>query len=155
VRPTAVYGRYDNFDPVASHVIPALIRRAVARENPFVVWGTGREVRDFLHIKDLVHGCLLMLEKAANCDPINIGYGKTVRIKDIVQSVLKAAGHERAEVIFDADKPTAIPVRMVDISKATRLLGFAPTISLEEGLQDTVNWYKMTLAAQAKPEDAQ
>ena len=147
VRPTAVYGRYDNFDPVASHVIPALIRRAVAGEDPFVVWGTGNEVRDFLHITDLVRGSLLTLEKAANCDPINIGYGKTVTIKDIVQSVLKAAGHEQAQIVFDATKPTAIPVRMVDTSKAKHLLGFEPSVSLEDGLKDTVNWYRQSLAA--------
>jgi GDP-L-fucose synthase len=146
VRPTAVYGRYDNFDPVTSHVIPALIRRAVAGEDPFVVWGTGNEVRDFLHITDLVRGSLLMLEKAATCDPINIGYGKTVTIKDIVQSVLKAARHEQLQIVFDATKPTAIPVRMVDTSKAKRILGFEPSVSLEDGLQDTVDWYRQTLA---------
>ncbi|MBM3299105.1 MAG: NAD-dependent epimerase/dehydratase family protein, partial [Deltaproteobacteria bacterium] len=64
-RPTATYGRYDDFDPRTSHVIPALIRRAVEREDPFVVWGTGDEKRDFLHVTDLVRGCLLLLEKHA------------------------------------------------------------------------------------------
>lgn len=142
VRPTAVYGRYDNFDPATSHVIPALIRRAVARENPFEVWGTGNEVRDFLHVADLVRGCLLMLEKHAVCDPVNIGYGKTVTIKDVVGAILKAAGHDKAQVVFDSSKPTAIPVRMVDTSKAKRLLGFEPSISLEQGLADTVRWYR-------------
>jgi GDP-L-fucose synthase len=142
VRPTAVYGRYDNFDPVTSHVIPALIRRAVAKENPFEVWGTGNEVRDFLHVTDLVRGCLLMLEKHAICDPINIGYGKTVTIKDVVGAILKAAGHDKADVVFNSSKPTAIPVRMVDTSKARRILGFEPTVSLEDGLADTVAWYR-------------
>ena len=142
VRPTAVYGRYDNFDPVTSHVIPALIRRAVARENPFEVWGTGNEVRDFLHVTDLVRGCLLMLEKHAICDPVNIGYGKTVTIKDVVGAILKAAGHDKAQVVFNSSKPTAIPVRMVDTSKAKRLLSFEPSIFLEQGLADTVRWYR-------------
>lgn len=142
VRPTAVYGRYDNFDPVTSHVIPALIRRAVAREDPFEVWGTGNEVRDFLHVTDLVRGCLLMLEKHAVCDPMNIGYGKTVTIRDVVGAILKAAGHDKARVVFNSSKPTAIPVRMVDTSKAKRLLGFEPSISLEQGLADTVGWYR-------------
>jgi GDP-L-fucose synthase len=142
VRPTAVYGRYDNFDPATSHVIPALIRRAVARESPFEVWGTGNEVRDFLHVSDLVRGCLLMLEKHAVCDPVNIGYGRTVTIKDVVGAILKAAGHDRAQVVFDSSKPTAIPVRMVDTSKAKRLLGFEPSVSLEAGLADTVRWYR-------------
>ena len=150
VRPTAVYGRYDNFDPQTSHVIPALIRRAVAKENPFEVWGTGNEVRDFLHITDLVRGCLLMLEKHAVCDPVNIGYGKTVTIKDVVQSILKAAKHDGAEVVFNTSKPTAIPVRMVDTSKARKMLGFEPTMSLDEGLADTVQWYIRTSTQSAR-----
>lgn len=141
VRPTAVYGRWDDFDPVTSHVIPALIRRAVAKENPYVVWGTGNEVRDFLHITDLVRGCLLMLEKHATCDPVNIGYGKVVTIKEIVNTILKVAGHEKATVKFDASMPTTIPFRMVDTSKAKKILGFEPTVSLEDGLKDTVKWY--------------
>jgi GDP-L-fucose synthase len=146
VRPTAVYGRYDNFDPTTSHVIPALIRRAVAREDPFEVWGTGNEVRDFMHITDLVRGCLLMLEKHAVCDPINIGYGKTVTIREIVQVILNAAGHANAKLEFNTSKPTAIPVRMVDTAKAKRILGFEPAVSLEDGLRDTVNWYEQTMA---------
>jgi GDP-L-fucose synthase len=145
VRPTAVYGRHDNFDPQTSHVIPALIRRAAAKEDPFEVWGTGNEVRDFLHITDLVRGCLLMLEKHAVCDPINIGYGKTVTIKDVVQSILKAAMHDGAKIVFNSSKPTAIPVRMVDTSKARKVLGFDPSVSLEDGLSDTVRWYMRTL----------
>lgn len=141
VRPTAVYGRYDNFDPKTNHVIPALIKRAVEKENPYVVWGTGNEVRDFLHITDLARGCLLMLEKCADCDPVNIGYGKVVTIKEIVNIILKAAGHTDTEVIFDSSKPTTIPYRAVDITKARRLLDFEPKITLEEGLMDTVNWH--------------
>lgn len=142
VRPTAVYGRYDNFDPVTSHVIPALIRRAVAKETPFEVWGTGNEVRDFLHVTDLVRGCLLMLERHSVCDPVNIGYGKTVTIKDVVGAILKAAEHDKADVVFNSSKPTAIPVRMVDTSKARKLLGFEPSVSLSDGLADTVSWYR-------------
>jgi GDP-L-fucose synthase len=141
-RPTAVYGRWDNFDPHASHVIPALIRRAVEREDPYEVWGTGEEVRDFLHVSDLARACLSLVEKHATCDPVNIGYGKVVRIKEIVDIILKAAGHAKARVVFNSSRPTAIPFRMVDTSKAKRLLGFEPQISLEDGLKDTVSWYQ-------------
>lgn len=141
VRPTAVYGRFDNFHPSAGHVIPALIRRAVKKEDPFIVWGIGEEVRDFLHISDLARGCSLMLEKYAVCDPLNIGYGKTVTIREIVKVILKATGHNNATVVFDSSKPTTIPFRMVDTSKAKKLLGFKPTISLEDGIKDTVRWY--------------
>ncbi len=144
IRPTAVYGRHDDFDPITSHVMPALIRRAVNNESPFTVWGTGNEVRDFLHITDLVHGCLGVLEKHAICDPINIGYGQTVTIRDVVGHVLEAAGH-KTDVIYDSTKPTAIPVRMIDTSKASKILGFVPKLSLAQGIADTVNWYQSQL----------
>ena len=142
VRPTAVYGRFDNFDPVSAHVIPALILKAVERISPYEVWGTGDEVRDFLHVRDLARGCLLMLEKHAECDPVNIGYSEVVTIGQIVRLILKAADYANAEVVFDASKPTAIPFRMVDTSKAKTLLGFERQMSLEEGLRDTVKWYR-------------
>jgi len=141
-RPTAVYGRYDDFDPKTSHVIPALIRRAIEGENPFIVWGTGDEVRDFLYVTDLVRGCMLLLEKHAVCDPVNIGYGKSVKIREVVEIILKAASHDKADVVFDASKPTTIPVRMVDTAKAKKLLGFEPEVTLENGLRDTVEWFR-------------
>jgi len=141
VRPTAVYGPHDNFDPATSHVVAALVRRAVAKLDPFEVWGTGDEVRDFLHVEDFARGCLLAMEKHAACDPINIGYGSPVTIRRIVDIILEAAGHTKADVRFDASKPTAIPVRLVDTSKAKRLLGFEPRISIESGLRDLVRWY--------------
>ncbi|HUO93068.1 MAG TPA: NAD-dependent epimerase/dehydratase family protein [Rhizomicrobium sp.] len=140
VRPTATYGRYDNFDPAASHVIPALIRKAVERMDPFEVWGTGDEIRDFLHIEDLARGCLLALEKMPNCEPVNIGYGKVITVREIVQDILDATGH-RPKIFFDTTKPTTIPVRMVDCSKARKVLDFEPTISLRDGLRDTVDWF--------------
>ena len=145
VRPSAVYGRYDNFNPVGSHVIPSLIRRAIAKESPFVVWGTGEEVRDFLHISDFARGSLLTLEKYAEADAVNIGYGRVVTIKDIVRLVLQATGYDTAQVIFDSTKPTTIPFRMVDISKAERILNFKPEIHLEDGIRDTVKWYQSTI----------
>jgi GDP-L-fucose synthase len=147
VRPTAVYGPHDNFDPATSHVVAALVRRAVAKLDPFEVWGTGDEVRDFLHAEDFARGCLLTMEKHAACDPINIGYGAPVTIRRVVDIILEAAGHSEADVRFDASKPTAIPVRLVDTSKAKRLLGFEPRISIESGLTDLVRWY----AAQRMP----
>jgi GDP-L-fucose synthase len=141
VRPTAVYGERDDFDPVTSHVIPALIRRAVAGENPFEVWGSPTVVRDFLHVGDLVEGALLLLEKHAEADPVNIGCGEAVTVGEIVDMVLEAAEHD-AEVIYDESKPTTIPFRMADIGKARQLLGFEPRISMREGLRRTLDWYK-------------
>ncbi|MBP7215983.1 MAG: NAD-dependent epimerase/dehydratase family protein [Candidatus Omnitrophica bacterium] len=143
VRPTAIYGTHDNFDLATCHVIPALIRKAVERFDPLEVWGTGNEERDILHVSDLAYGCLLMLEKYATADPINIGKGESVTIKELVKSILRAAGYEKANVIFDANKPRTIDKRIVDIAKAREILGFSPAISLDEGLRNTVEWYKV------------
>ena len=147
LRPSAPYGRWDNFDPVTGHVIPALIRKAVERLDPYEVWGSGEEVRDFLYVTDLVRGSLLMLQKYAVCDPVNIGYGRAVTIKEVVHIILKAAGYENARIEFNTSKPIAIPRRMVDISKAKKILGFEPQVSLEDGLRDTVEWYQRQMKA--------
>ena len=142
VRPTATYGRHDDFDPRTSHVVPALIRRAVAKENPFVVWGRADVVRDFLHISDLVRGSLLALEHLPDCEPVNIGSGRPITIGEIVEATLAAAGHDKAEVIYDESKPTTIPFRLADTSKAVDCLGFVPELDLLSGLKDTVAWYQ-------------
>lgn len=143
VRPTAIYGERDDFDSRSSHVIPALIRRAVARENPYVVWGSGEVVRDFIHAHDLIVGSLLVLERHAICDPINIGSGSGVTLSQIVTAILSAAGHRNAHIQYDQSKPTTIPFRMADITKAKQLLGYEPTISLAEGIARTVEWYRV------------
>jgi len=142
VRPTAVYGPWDNFDPVTSHVVPALIRKAVERMNPYEVWGTGDEVRDFLHVRDLARGCLLMLEHKADGDPVNIGYGRGFTVREMITVILAAAGYADAKLVFDSSKPSTIPFRVVDTSKAKRLFGFEPEISFEDGLRETVAWYR-------------
>lgn len=147
VRPTAVYGEYDNFDPARGHVIPALVRKAVQRMDPFEVWGTGDEVRDFTHAADLARGALIVLEKHAVCDPVNIAYGKAVTIKDVVNTVLAVSGYSDAKIAYDASKPTTIPFRMVDTSKAKRLFGFEAEISLEEGLRRTVQFFRNKVQA--------
>jgi len=137
-RPTAIYGRYDN----SNHVIPSLIRRALSGENPFVVWGTGSEQRDFLHVSDLVSGCLSLLKKGLDSDPFNIGYGKVTTVAEVAKIILRAVGRTEIDIFFDNSKPTTIPVRAVDCMKAKKMLGFIPELSLEAGLKDTVEWYK-------------
>ena len=141
VRPTATYGRHDDFDPRTSHVIPALIRRAVAKENPFVVWGRADVIRDFLHISDLVRGSLLAVEHLPNCEPVNIGSGRPITIGEIVEATLAAAGHDDADIVYDESKPTTIPFRLADAGKAASVLGFKPRVSLEEGLAETIDWF--------------
>jgi GDP-L-fucose synthase len=144
-RPSAPYGRYDNFDIDTGHVIPALISRALNKENPYIVWGTGDELRDFLHVNDLVNGCLTLLEKNVDCDPTNIARGASTTIKELVNIIVKAAGHDNSEIIFDASKPTTIPIRKISISKAVRELDYKPMVPLVDGITDTVEWYARNL----------
>jgi len=146
IRPSAVYGPGDNFAENTSHVIPALIKRAVQRENPYVVWGSGDEVRDFIHVSDFSRACLLALEKCTHFDPINIGAGKITTIREIVGFILDAVGHKDVPVVFDSTKPVTIPFRMIDVEKARQVLGFEPQTSLETGIKDTVQWYMSTFA---------
>lgn len=142
LRPTNVYGPGDKFDFETSHVTPALIRRVVERHDPIEVWGTGDDVRDLIYIDDLVRAVILATEKVQSHDAFNIGFGRGVTVKEILQTILELDGYEGARVAFDPSKPTAIPVRLVDISKAERILGFKPEISLREGLRRTINWYR-------------
>jgi len=141
IRPSGAYGRYDNFDENTSHVLPAIIKRALAVKETLKVWGDGKDVRDFIHASDLAKGLLLAVEKYAACDPVNIASGNAVTTRELAQTVLDVVG-SKAKLEFDPSKPTALRERRVDISKARKVLGFAPSISLHEGLADTVDWYR-------------
>ena len=141
VRPTNVYGPFDKFDFGTSHVLPALIRRAVEKQNPFEVWGDGSAVRDFVYVSDMVEAMLRAMERWTHFEPYNIGSGNPVTIRESLEMILRLAQHQGAEVIYDASKPTTIPVRRVDLTKAREELGFQARFSLEEGLQKTIEWY--------------
>lgn len=141
VRPSAIYGPWDNFSDTTGHVIPALIRRAARREDPFVVWGSGSEVRDFLHVRDFARGTLLSLQAPGRFSCFNIGSGRPSTISEIVSLVLHAVGHDKASLVFDRTKPVTIPFRLLDIGKARLSLGFEPVIVLEQGIRETADWY--------------
>lgn len=141
VRPTNPYGPQDNFDPDKSHVIPALIRRAVAREAPFVVWGTGRAVRSFVHARDIARGMLAALEHYAVCEPVNLASAETTTIADLVKLVLEEAGYTDAELRFDTSKPDGHPRKVPSVQRAARHLGLTDYIPLREGLRETIAWY--------------
>jgi len=151
VRPTAVYGRHDDFEFATSHFVPALVRRAVERARPFEVWGTGDETRDLLHVSDLARGCLLALEQHACAGPINIGAGQPVRVRDVVGIVLDAAGYRDAEVVFNPGRPGTIRSRTVDCTRAREILGFQPSRTIEDGIADTVRWYLQCRGCVAAP----
>ncbi len=143
VRPTAIYGPHDNFDLATCHVLPALIRKVVEGQDPLEVWGTGNDVRDFLHVDDLARGSLLALEHAAGGPPVNIGLGQGYSIRQCLEMILEAAGR-RPQVIFNSDRPSTIPVRLVDTTRAREHIGFVPRYSLADGLAETVRWYAET-----------
>jgi len=139
-RGTAIYGPYDNFDLKTCHVVPALIKRVLSDENPFEVWGTPEVVRDFLYVKDVVSAGLLVLEKGESMRPYNVGSGEAVTVGDIVDAILKATG-KKPEVFYNSSRPTTIPFRMVSTERLEKELGFEKSVSFEEGIKETVEWY--------------
>jgi GDP-L-fucose synthase len=141
VRGGNAYGPRDYFDLERSHVLPALVRRAVARQKPFVLWGSGETVRDFTHARDIALGAMFVLEHYAVCDPVNVATGRITSIKDVASIILREAGHADTKVILDSSHPTGPSAKRLDISKMQRL-GFAPKIGLEAGLRETIHWFK-------------
>jgi len=138
-RTTAVFGPHDNFDLETSHVIPALIKRSLKGENPFVVWGTPDVVRDFIYVEDVINGMLLIMDKGNPMEPYNLGSGESITIGRLVESVL-TAGDLKLNVEWDSTKPTTIPFKLADISKITEL-GFVPKYTFEQGIKKTIEWY--------------
>jgi len=139
-RCTAIFGPYDNFDLKTCHVVPALIKRLLSGEDPFVVWGSPDVVRDFLYVKDVVNGALLILEKGESMRPYNLGYGGGISIGEIVDSILKATG-KTPKVEWDSTKPTTIPFRAVSTDRIKTELGFEPKYTFDEGIKETIDWY--------------
>lgn len=140
-RGTAIYGPYDNFDLKTCHVVPALIKRLLSGEDPFEVWGTPDVVRDFLYVKDVVNACLLVLEKGESMRPYNVGSGEAITVGGIVNAILNATDIT-PEVFYDESKPTTIPFRMVSTERLENELGFEKKYSFEEGIKETVDWFK-------------
>lgn len=145
VRPGNLYGPYDDFEWGSSHVLPALIRKCVERMDPFEVWGDGKDVKDFLYIDDFVEGALRALESIAGFDPINIASGQESVLNDVLQQILEVDGYSDAKLQYNADKPTMIPKRLIDISKARAQISFEPKVSMEDGLRRTVAWYRSSV----------
>lgn len=142
VRPTNAFGKYDDFNYETAHVLPALVRRAFERQDPYVVWGTGNDVRDFIYAEDLACGLILALEKYCVGEGINIASGSTITIKEAVKLILKYTDYQNANVVFDSSQPSTFPKRLVDITKAREILGFKPKYTFEEGLKKMIEWYK-------------
>jgi GDP-L-fucose synthase len=145
VLPVNLYGPHDNFHLHTSHVIPALIRKCVeARERgdaEVVAWGSGSASREFLYVDDCAEGLLLALEKYDSPEPINLGNGREITIKDLTEMVARIAGF-KGIIRWDSSKPDGQPRRCLDVSRAARELGFQAKTTLEDGLKKTVEWFE-------------
>jgi len=141
--PTNLYGPEDNFDFESSHVVPALIRKfheAKVQGSPTVtVWGTGKPLREFLHVDDCAAACLFLMEHYDGEAIVNIGVGEDLSIADLAELVQQAVGFE-GEIVFDTSKPDGAPRKLVDVSRINRL-GWKAGIPLQEGVASTYQWF--------------
>ena len=145
VLPVNLYGPGDNFDPRSSHVIPALIKRCVdaiaSGEGELVVWGTGKATREFFYVEDAAEAIILAMEKYNKSDPVNIGAGFEISIRDLVGLIIELTGF-KGRVIWDETKPDGQPRRMLDTAKAYHEFGFKARTDFRVGLVKTVEWYR-------------
>ncbi|MDI6732075.1 MAG: GDP-L-fucose synthase [Candidatus Margulisbacteria bacterium] len=140
-----LYGPRDNFDLETSHVIPALIRKCVSAvkegKEELVVWGTGKPTREFLYVEDAAEGILLATEKYNKQEPVNLGSGHEISIKELVGLIVKLTGF-KGQVLWDASNPDGQPRRCLDVTKAKKEFGFESKTLFEEGLKKTIDWYE-------------
>jgi GDP-L-fucose synthase len=145
--PVNLYGPRDNFELESSHVIPALIRKfreAVENNKREVeVWGTGKASREFLYVEDAANGIILATEKYNKPEPVNIGAGAEIKIKDLVELIADLTGFD-GEIRWDTTKPDGQPRRCLDVSRAKEEFGFEAKVSFREGLKKVINWYATT-----------
>ncbi len=142
--PVNLYGPRDNFDLKTSHVIPALIRKTVeakrAGRPTIEAWGTGSASREFLYVEDAAAGVVAAFEKYDEPEPINLGAGREISIKALMELVAKTAGYE-GTIVWDPTKPDGQPRRCLDVSRARKHLGWQSSTTLEDGLKKTIEWY--------------
>jgi GDP-L-fucose synthase len=158
IRPTSIYGPYDNFDPEASHMIPATIRKVAEGQNPLEIWGDGKDVRQFCYVDDVVDGLLAVVENYCVAEPLNICREQTNVVDDVWTALLRITGKtfeplpdfstgivrfypQGVQVTHNIDKPSVIPYKVSDPSRAKELLGFECKTDLETGLRLTYDWY--------------
>ncbi|MBP7049667.1 MAG: GDP-L-fucose synthase [Phycisphaerae bacterium] len=143
--PVNLYGPGDNFDPAGSHVIPALIKKCMdaidAGAESIECWGTGRASREFLYVADAAEGIVLATKHYNSPDPVNIGAGFEITIRDLVETIARLTGF-RGEIRWDPSKPDGQPRRRLDTSRARESFGFEAQMPLETGLKATIDWYR-------------
>jgi GDP-L-fucose synthase len=143
--PVNLYGPHDNFDPESSHVIPALIRKCVearrSAADSITCWGTGAATREFLYVEDCAEAIVRAAASYDREEPVNIGAGSEISIRDLAGTVARLAGF-RGEIRWDASRPDGQPRRMLDTRRARELLGWQARTPLEDGLRKTIDWYE-------------
>ena len=148
---TNLYGPEDNFDPNTSHVIPALIKKIhdekKLKTKEIELWGDGSPSRDFLYVDDAAHAAILAAEKYEKSDPINIGSGREITIKELIELIQKLMNAEDLIINWNTAKPNGQPRRCLSIEKAKKEIGFIPKISMEEGLRRTIDWFDSTYSS--------
>ncbi|MFQ5737186.1 MAG: GDP-L-fucose synthase family protein [Thermodesulfobacteriota bacterium] len=143
--PVNLYGPKDNFDPASSHVIPALIKKCFdamdAGDSSITVWGTGKATREFLYAEDAAEGIVLATERYEKSEPVNLGAGFEISIKDLVTLIARLTGFT-GELVWDSTKPDGQPRRCLDTARAREEFGFTASTGFEEGLGKTIEWYR-------------
>ncbi|MBI3754625.1 MAG: GDP-L-fucose synthase [Deltaproteobacteria bacterium] len=143
--PVNLYGPRDNFDPKSSHVIPALIKKMIDAIDEgideVVIWGTGNASREFLYVEDCAEGILLAAERYNKPEPVNLGVGREIKIKELVELIAELCGF-KGRIKWDAAKPDGQPRRCLDTYKAEKEFGFKATTDFRDGLKKTIEWYK-------------
>jgi GDP-L-fucose synthase len=152
--PVNLYGPGDNFDPASSHVIPALIKKCIdaveAGDDRITVWGTGNATREFLYAADAAEGIVLAAERYDGDEPVNLGAGAEISIRDLVGLIARLTGFE-GKIVWDATKPDGQPRRMLDPSRAEKHFGFRARTSFEVGLKQTIEWYRERVRGLSRP----
>ena len=151
--PVNLYGPGDNFNPNSSHVIPALIKKFVDAQEQgqdhIVAWGDGSPTREFLYVEDAADGIRLATERYDKPEPVNLGSGMEISIKDLTETIARHVGF-KGEVRWDTTKPNGQPRRRLDVSRAEKEFGFRAQMGFEEGLKRTVEWYRQARSTSRK-----
>jgi GDP-L-fucose synthase len=155
--PVNLYGPRDNFNLQSSHVIPALIRKAIEAqergEKELAVWGDGSPTREFLYVEDAAEGIVSAAEKYDGDLPVNLGSGYEISIKDLAEMVVRLTGFE-GELVWQTDKPNGQPRRGLDVSRARELFGWEAQVPFEEGMRRTIEWFKANREKIKVPRDS-
>ena len=143
--PVNLYGPGDNFNPASSHVIPALIRKSIEAQErgdkEMIAWGDGTPTREFLYVEDAAAGIVTATEKYNDSDPVNLGSGFEISIKDLTEMIVRLTGFE-GKLTWDTSKPNGQPRRGLDVSRAREKFGWQAKMSFEIGLQRTIDWFR-------------